>query len=376
MKLRFAIIGGATDSFMGPIHRIASTLDNQAELVAGAFSRNGEKNRATATAWNVPPDRSYTDYRELLKREAGELDYVAIATPNNTHVEIATAAIEAGLAVSSDKPIGVSSEEGRALKRVIEKHDAIYMLTHNYIGYPMVKEARAFREAGGLGEIQRAVVEMPQGWLRGMIAAAGGEEPSMWRLDPSVVGPSLIIADVGTHALHMVEYVTGLRAIRLIADHSTLLAKGNQDHDANILLRFDNGASGYLTVSEFATGERNPFRFRIYGTEEGLEWSQETPEVLTVKEPSGNERRLYRGHSPEAVSTAWSRIPMGHPEGYLEAFANLYGEFHRAIRDRQSEKRGTYDFPGVEEGIRGMGFVEAALESCQGPGAGSWVTFG
>lgn len=372
MKLKFALIGGAVDSFMGPVHRIAATLDGQADLVAGAFSRNREKNETTADAWNVPRGRVYTDYRDLLDREAERLDYVAIATPNSTHVEIATAAIEAGLAVASDKPVGVSSDEGRSLQETIAAHDAVYMLTHNYTGYPMVKEARAMREQGALGTIQRVVVEMPQGWLQGAIDAAG-KEPSVWRLDRSIVGPSLITADVGTHALHMAEYVTGFRATSLSADLSSMLTTSDMDTDATVLLRFDSGAPGYLTVSEFATGERNPFRFRIYGTRAGVEWVQETPEVLIVREPSGNERRVYRGHAPDAVSTAWSRIPIGHPEGYLEAFANLYGEFHRAIRDRRRGERGSYDFPTVEDGIRGMSFVEAVLRSCRGPGAGTWV---
>jgi len=371
-RLKFAIIGGALDSFMGPVHRIAATLDGDAELVAGAFSRNRGKNDATAEAWHVPPERVYTDYRELLKREAGDLDYVAIATPNNSHVEIATAAIEAGLAVSSDKPIGISSDEGRVLKGVIGKHKAIYMLTHNYTGYPMVKEARALREAGELGTINRVVVEMPQGWVQGMIDATG-EEPQLWRMDPKIVGPSLITADVGTHAVHMVEYVTGLTVTRVNADFSNLLSGSDLENDANILVRFDNGAAGVVTVSQFATGERNPFRLRVYGSRVGIEWVQETPESLILKEPNGNERTLYRGHSPDAVSTMWSRIPIGHPEGYLEAFANLYGEFHRAIRDRSSGTTGSYDFPGVDDGIAGMSFVEAAVASSRGPGESEWV---
>lgn len=365
MKLRFAIIGGALDSFMGPVHRIAATLDGQAELVAGAFSRRAEKNAETAAQWHVPEERVYTDYRELLEREADGLDFVVIATPNNTHVEIATAAIEAGLAVSSDKPIGMSSDEGHRLKTVVEKHNAVYMLTHNYTGYPMVKEARAMREAGELGTIHRVVVEMPQGWVQGMIDATG-EEPKLWRMDPKIVGPSLITADVGTHAAHMAEYVTGLRITSLSADLASLLSTSELENDANVLVRFGNGASGIISVSQFATGDRNPFTFRVYGSKAGIEWNQETPEWLTVKEPSGNERRLYRGHAPEAVSTRWSRIPLGHPEGYLEAFANLYSEFFRAVRDRADGRDGTYDFPGVDEGIHGMRFVEAVLASHQG----------
>jgi predicted dehydrogenase len=371
-KLKFAIIGGSVDSFMGPVHRIAATLDGQAELVAGSFSRNKEKNTVTAAAWHVPEEHSYTDYRELLRREADTLDYVVIATPNNTHVEIATAAIEAGLAVSSDKPVGISSEEGRALKGVIEQYRAVYMLTHNYTGYPMVKEARALRESGNLGTIHRVVVEMPQGWVQGLIAATGAE-PALWRMDPAIVGPSLITADVGTHAIHMAEYVTGLRATSLAADLSRLLSTSGLENDGNILVRFDNGASGIVTVSQFATGDRNPFRLKVYGTKLGLEWVQETPEWLVLKEPSGNERRLYRGHSPDAVSTRWSRIPIGHPEGYLEAFANLYAEFHRAVRDKNEGRVGTYDFPDVDDGIRGMEFVEAVLKSDAPENTDTWI---
>ncbi|MDA3948488.1 MAG: Gfo/Idh/MocA family oxidoreductase, partial [Spirochaeta sp.] len=305
-KLRFAIIGGALDSFMGPVHRIAATLDGQADLVAGSFSRRTEKNSATAAAWHVPAEHVYTDYRELLAHEAAHLDFVVIATPNNTHVEIASAAIEAGLAVASDKPVGISSEEGRHLKAAIARHNAVYMLTHNYIGYPMVKEARAMRTAGELGKINRVVVEMPQGWVQGLIAATG-EEPNLWRMDPAIVGPSLITADVGTHAAHMAEYVTGLRVTSVAADLSPLLSTSDLENDANILIRFDNGAAGIVTVSQFATGERNPFSVRVYGTRAGIEWMQETPEWLVVKEPSGNERRIHRGHAPDAESSKWSR---------------------------------------------------------------------
>ncbi len=216
---------------------------------------------------------------------------------------------------------------------------------------------------------------MPQGWVQGMIAATG-EEPRLWRMDPGIVGPSLITADVGTHALHMAEYDTGLRVERLTADLSNLLTTSDLENDANILVRFQNGASGVITVSQFATGDRNPFRLRVYGTKRAVEWVQETPELLIVKEPSGNERRLYRGHTPDAVSTTWSRIPRGHPEGYLEAFANLYAEFHRAVRDRIEGRDDTYDFPDVDDGIRGMAFVEAVLKSCPSDGKSEWTMVG
>jgi len=377
MKLKFAMVGGALGSFMGPVHRIAATLDGQAELVAGSFSRKAEKNRAAAEAWHVDPDRVYEDYRELLAAEADNLDYVVICTPNNTHVEIATAAIEAGLAVSSDKPLGIGSAECDEPASLVDSRAVPFMVTHNYSGYPMIKEARAMRAAGDLGDIHRIVVEMPQGWIQGIITLSG-EEPALWRMDPAVVGPSLATADVGTHALHLAEHVTGLTAIAVDADASYLLSTSPLENDINILLRFDNDAAGILTVSEFATGDRNPFRIRVYGTKAGIEWVQETPEYLIVKEPGGNERRLFRGHSPDAESAKWSRIPMGHPEGYLEAFANLYGEFHRAVRAWRGGapivggNRG-YDYPGVAEGVRGLRFVEAVLANLAG--TDKWTEF-
>jgi predicted dehydrogenase len=381
-KLKIAMVGGAVDSFMGPVHRIAATMDGHAELVAGSFSRNTEKNRATAAAWNVPEERVYTDYRELLRAEAGELDYIMITTPNNTHVEIATAAIGEGLAVSSDKPLGISSAECADLIELVHRTDTPYMVTHNYSGYPMIKESRAMCAAGDLGSIHRVVVEMPQGWLQGMVAAAGGDI-SVWRTDPKIVGPSLATADVGTHALHLAEYVTGLTVEKVLVDMSALLPSSPLENDVNILVRFDNGAAGVIMVSEFATGDRNPFRLRVYGTRLGIEWVQETPERLVVKELDGNERILYRGHSPEAESSRWSRIPVGHPEGYLEAFANLYSEFHRELFARKglvggagvvgSGESATRDYPGVREGIHGLNFVEAVLRNVQSKDADRWT---
>lgn len=384
-KLKIAMVGGALDSFMGPVHRIAATMDGHAELVAGSFSRNAEKNRATAAAWNIAEERVYQDYRELLKAEADQLDYIVIATPNNTHVEIATAAVNAGLAVSSDKPLGISSAECAGLEELVRRTNTPFMVTHNYSGYPMIKEARALCAAGDLGSIHRVVAEMPQGWLQGMVAAAGSDI-SVWRTDPKIVGPSLATADVGTHALHLAEYVTGLTVEKVLVDMSALLPSSPLENDVNILVRFDNGAAGVIMVSEFATGDRNPFRLRVYGKKLGIEWIQETPERLLVKELDGNERILYRGHTPEAESSRWSRIPVGHPEGYLEAFANLYSEFHRELFARKgltggagvvgSGERSARDYPGIGDGIHGLKFVEAVLQNVQGAGRDRWTTLG
>jgi predicted dehydrogenase len=372
MKLRCAMIGGALDSFIGPVHRIAATIDGQADLVAGAFSRNAEKNARTAEMWNVSPDRTYQDWRELLGKEADNLDYVIVATPNNTHVEITRKAVDAGLAVACDKPLGINLKEVQELQRHVANADVPVMVTYNYTGYPMVKEARALCADGALGAIHRIVVEMPQGWLQGMVTLAG-KEPSLWRMDPKVAGPSLAIADVGTHALHLAEFVTGAQATHLNVDTAALLRSTELENDVNMLLRFDTGAKGSLSVSEFATGERNPFRLRVYGTKAGIEWMQEQPERLIVKEPAGTERHLIRGHSPDAVSTRWSRIPIGHPEGYLEAFGNLYQEFHRAVRDHQAGRTGTYEYPGVGDGVRGLAFVEAAVRSASATNTERWT---
>ncbi len=370
MKLRFAMIGGALDSFMGPVHRLSAMMDGDAEMVAGSFSRRDEKNRAAGERWHIPVDHLYTDYRELLAEEAHSLDYVIICTPNSTHIEIATAAIEAGLSVACDKPLDRSLEPAVPFARFARDKKALMMVTHNYSGYPMIREARVMCAKGELGTVQRVVVEMPQGWLQGMIATAG-REPEMWRLDPAIVGPSLAMADVGTHAHHLTEFVTGLRVTSLFAEKNSYLQTSTLENDANLLMRFENGASGVLMVSEIALGDRNPFRLRVYGTKLGIEWIQEYPERLVLKEPSGNERILYRGHSADAESTAWSRIPIGHPEGYLEAFANLYSEFHRAVLDRKANRSGTgYLFPTIDDGVRGLRFVQAALTSYS---AGRWT---
>lgn len=372
------MVGGALGSFMGPVHRIAATLDGRAEMVAGAFSRKVEKNRKTAEEWLIDPERTYTDYRDLLKREGDNLDYVVICTPNNTHVEIAGAAMDAGLPVVSDKPLGISTAECLDLREKVRSLGRPFMVTHNYSGYPMIKEARAMCAGGELGSIHRIHVEMPQGWIQGLIAKTG-KEPELWRADPAIVGPALATADVGTHAMHLAEYVTGLKIEKLFADTSALLKSTPLENDANILVRFDNGAAGFVTVSEFATGERNPFRLRVYGTKLGIEWVQETPEFLVLKEPDGNQRILYRGHSPEAESTRWSRVPIGHPEGYLEAFANLYSEYHKALDAWKGGKMiadgvGEFDFPGVDDGVRGLRFIEAVVAASGLNESAGWVT--
>lgn len=376
MKLRFALIGGAAESFIGPVHRIAATMDGQAELVAGAFSRNPEKNTRTGLLWHITPDRLYTDYRKLLEAERDHLDYVIIATPNDTHVEIATAAIDAGLSVSCDKPLGRTFAEAHPLVSLLEKNPVPFMVTYNYSGYSMIKEARQRCEDNELGEIRRVVVEMPQGWLQGLVARAG-TEPNVWRMDPAVSGPSLTTADVGTHALHLAEYVTGLTVISVGADITAFLSSSALENDANVLLRFANGAKGILTASQIATGDRNPFRLRVYGTKMGLEWNQDLPERLVMKDSNGNERHIFRAADPDSTSARWSRVAAGHPEGYLEAFANVYHEFHRAIRDHQSNsfKSGDeYDYPGVDAGIHGLKFVQAVLRSAQKQDSSCWVS--
>ncbi len=378
MKLRFALIGGAAESFIGPVHRIAATMDGQAELVAGAFSRNPEKNHRTGTLWHIGQDHLYTDYRALLAAEATHLDYVIVATTNDTHVEIATAAINAGLSVSCDKPLGRTLEEVSSLGPLLQENPVPFMVTYNYSGYSMVKEARDRCQSNELGEIQRVVVEMPQGWLQGLVARTGGE-PYVWRMDPAVSGPSLTTADVGTHALHLAEYVTGMSVTSVCAQTAAVLQSSELENDVNVLVRFANGATGILTASQIATGDRNPFRLRVYGTRMGLEWNQDESERLIMKDSDGNERHFFRAADPESVSAKWSRVAAGHPEGYLEAFANLYQEFHRSLRDGPpgtDADCGAYDYPGVMAGIHGLQFVEAVLQSAGQTGVSPWVPVG
>ncbi len=381
------MVGGGPGAFIGNIHRIAAQLDGEVELVAGCFSRDVEKNRAAGERWHIAPRRVYPSFEEMAMREAalppGErIDFVSIVTPNHLHLPVAQAFIEAGINVVSDKPATKSLEEALRLREILTASGVVYALTHNYTGYPMVREARALVRAGVLGRIQKVVAEYPQGWLLAAAHAVGGQIKSGWRLDPAQGGKSNATADTGTHAENLCRFITGLRIERLCADFGSFVPGNPLEDDANMLLRFVNDdpklpqPRGILYASQMSSGEENGPLIRIYGTEAGLEWRQPEPNTLTLRyhDRPQEVRRAGSGYlGPDA--TACTRLPPGHPEGFIEAFANVYRAACRAIRQQvDGEPVTETDFPGIEDAVEGMAFVEAAVASAASEG--KWVSLG
>jgi len=363
------MVGGGIGAFIGPIHRIAATLDGEAELVAGAFSSDAAKSKKTGKNLLLDPRRVYGSYREMAKREAAlppdeRIDFVSIVTPNASHFEIAKTFLEAGFSVVCDKPMTVSLEQAKTLKRAVEKSGKVFALTHNYTGYPMVKQARYMCRKGFLGRINKVVVEFPQGWMAGFITSAGNAI-GMWRMNPKIAGGSCCIGDLGTHAENLARYITGLEIEELCADLSTFVKVNRLEDDGNILLHYKGGARGILYASQISAGEENPLSIRIYGTKLGLEWRQEDPNYLLVKDPAGTVTRYSKGNGylcPEAKAAA--RLIWGHPDGFIEAFANVYREAYRGIRAVAAGKRiPACDHPTVDDGIMGLAFIETVLAS-------------
>jgi predicted dehydrogenase len=370
-KLRMGMVGGGLDAFIGAVHRRAAAFDNEIELVCGAFSSNPEKSRQTGHALYLPPNRVYDSFEDMILRERelpdGErMDFVTIVTPNHMHFAPAKMALENGFHVVCDKPMALNLAEAKALAQIVEKTGLIFCLTHNYTGYPMVKEARAMIKAGKLGKIRKVLVEYPQGWLAQLLEATGQKQAG-WRTDPAKSGAVGGVGDIGTHAENLAEYITGLKITELCADLTIFVEGRLLDDDANMLLRFDNGAKGILTNSQIANGEENPLKIKVYGEFGGLEWHQMEPNTLYYK-TNEEGTRLIRTNvgtlSPEA--SANSRFPAGHPEAFLEAFANIYTNFALTLRARLNGEQPTplrLDFPGVEEGLRGMAFIDTVVAS-------------
>ena len=370
-KLRMGMVGGSLDAFIGAVHRRAAVLDNEIELVCGAFSSNPEKSRQTGHALYLPPNRVYANFEDMILREKelpeGErMDFVTIVTPNYMHFAPAKMALENGFHVVCDKPITLNLAEARELKRIVDETGLIFCLTHNYTGYPMVKEARAMVRAGKLGKIRKVIVEYPQGWLAQLVEATGQKQAS-WRTDPAKSGAVGGVGDIGTHAENLAEYITGLRITELCADLTIFVEGRLLDDDANMLLRFDNGAKGLLTNSQIANGEENPFSIRVYGEFGGLEWHQMEPNTLIYKTNEAGARLIRTGVgdlSPEAQAN--TRLPAGHPEAFLEAFANIYTAFAQTLRSRLNGTEPDpirLDFPGVDDGVRGMAFIDTVVAS-------------
>ncbi len=365
------MIGGGTGAFIGAVHRIAALMDGQIELVCGCFSSDPEKSKTSGRAWFIPEDRIYATYREMIDKEARlpedeSMDFVTIVTPNHMHFTPAIMALENGFHVVLDKPITFSTEEAKLLKLKTEESGLLLALTYTYSGYPAVKEARERVKRGDLGKIRKVYVEYPQGWLAGKEEDAGNKQAA-WRTDPQRSGKAGCMGDIGTHAHHLAEYITGLRTTAVCADLHAYVPGRLLDDDGAALLRFDNGASGVLVATQVAAGEENPLKIRVYGEKGGLEWCQHEPNTLIMK---------WRDRPTEMIRTGMgymgatarhnTRTPAGHPEGYLEAFANIYRNFALTIRARLNNEvpgKDLLDFPTVDDGIRGMQFIDAVVAS-------------
>jgi predicted dehydrogenase len=374
-KLYAGMVGGGRDAFIGGVHRMAMRLDGKIELVAGAFSSNPEKAKLSGEDLLLDPKRVYADYRTMANEEsrlpAGErIDFVSVVTPNRTHVPVAKAFLEAGFNVVCDKPLAFNLEEARALRDVVRKAGKLFALTHNYTGYPMVKEARELVRNGELGEILKVVAEYPQGWLIKPIDEEG-QKQAAWRTDPQQAGASGCIGDIGTHAENLGRYITGLQIEELCAEFTSFVKGRQLEDDANLLIRYKGGAKGVLCASQISVGEENNLSIRVYGAKASLEWHQEDPNDLVVKY-GGKPRRTYRRGNEyvSAVAKRFTRFPSGHPEAFVEAFANIYVEVARAI---EAEVNGQpipsdCDFPTIDDGVEGMAFIAAAVQSAKAGG--------
>jgi predicted dehydrogenase len=369
-KLRMGMVGGGRGAFIGAVHRMAASLDGRIELAAGAFSSDPEKSRASGRDLLLPGDRVYGTWAEMIEKEKARpaserIDFVAIVTPNHEHFPPARAALLGGFPVMCDKPLALNLAEARELEALVRKTGLLFGLTHNYSGYPMVKEAKARVASGDLGRIRRVVAEYPQGWLASPLEATG-QKQAEWRTDPARAGASCCVGDIGTHAAHLTEYVTGLRISEISAELTTFVEGRPLDDDASVLLRLDGGARGVLWASQIAIDEENGLNLRVYGEKGSLQWRQEEPNTLLLKWPDRPREVLRTGANYGRLSKealAATRLPAGHPEGYLEAFANLYKDFASALISRARP-----DVPTVEDGVRGMAFIEACVESSRAGG--------
>ena len=365
------MIGGGKNAFIGAVHRIAANMDGLIELVCGAFSSHPDNARESGKLLFLPDDRVYLSYEEMIEKESrlpeGErMDFVTIVTPNHLHFAPAMLALEKGFHVVLDKPMTFTLAEALQLQKKVKETGLLFCLTHTYSGYPMVKQARQMVRAGDFGKIRKVYVEYPQGWLS-RLSEKDGSKQAEWRTDPARSGKSGAMGDIGTHAAHLAEYISGLQIKQLCADLSIMVEGRALDDDGNVLLRFDNGATGVLYASQVAAGEENALKIRVYGEKGGLEWAQQEPNTLLVKwldQPP----QVYRAGTPWLSSYAKhnTRTPAGHPEGYLEAFANLYRNFAQTLSarlDGTTPSPESLDFPGVDDGVRGMAFIDNLIRS-------------
>ena len=369
-KLRFGMIGGGRGAFIGAVHRIAAILDGQAVLVAGAFSSDAARSRASGEDLFLDPTRVYGSYQEMAKAEATKpaaerLDFVVIVTPNHQHFPPAKLFLESGFNVVCDKPVTFNLAEAVRLRAIVRRTRKVFVLTHNYTGNAMVKQAREMVRTGKLGAIRKVVVEYPQGWLATRLEGSG-QKQAAWRTDPKRSGAAGAMGDIGTHAENLAHYITGLEISELCADLTSFVPGRRLDDDGNILVRFKGGAKGILHASQISVGEENNLNIRIYGEKAGLEWQQEHPNELLVKFPDQPKQTWRRGNGYVGdTAKKFTRIPAGHPEGYLEAFANIYQEAFRAIRAEVAGKKmpSDLDFPTIDDGVEGMAFIDTVVKS-------------
>jgi predicted dehydrogenase len=370
-KIRMGMVGGGRDAFIGAVHRMAAALDSQIELVCGAFSSNAEKSKLSGADLFLPPNRVYASYEEMILSEKKlskdkRMDFVAIVTPNHVHFGPAQLALKNGFHVMCDKPLCLNIKEAVELEKLAKKTGLFFGLTHTYSGYPMVKQAKAMVQGGTLGKVRKVVVEYPQGWLSTKLEDSE-QKQAAWRNDPARSGMGGAVGDIGTHAEHLAEYITGLKINELCADVSSIVEGRLLDDDCNVLLHFDNGARGILYASQISAGEENNLKIRVYGEKGGIEWHQMEPNSLIYRPLEGTMQVIRTGvGNLSAAAQAHTRVPAGHPEGYIEAFANIYRNFAKCIQARLEGKEVDeiyLDFPSIEEGVRGMRFIEAVVHS-------------
>ncbi len=370
-RINMGMVGGGPGSFIGKIHFSSALLDGQINFVCGAFSSDPAKSRITGKEYYLDPSRAYDSFQNMIREEKrlpdGErMDFLCIATPNHVHYEPAKLALENGFHVVSDKPLTYNTDEAKDLVRLVEKTGLLFAVTHAYTGYPMVKEAREMIRTGRLGKIRKVVSEYPQGWLSTLLEATG-QTQAAWRGDPARSGKANSMGDIGTHALNLAEYITGLKVTEVCADISTMVEGRKLDDDGNVLVRFDNGARGIIYASQISAGEENGLKIRVYGEKGGLEWIQVEPNTLIVKWLDRPIEHIRPGN-PWCSDLAKynTRLPAGHPEGLIEAFGNIYRNVATCIQHRlegTEPPAEALDFPTVYDGLRGMQFVDSVIAS-------------
>ncbi|HWA87728.1 MAG TPA: Gfo/Idh/MocA family oxidoreductase [Opitutus sp.] len=371
-KLRMGMVGGGRGAFIGSVHRMAARLDGEIELVAGCFSADPAKSKKSGEDFFLDPSRVYATYGEMARAEAAlpagqRIDFVSIVTRNNTHFAVAKTFLEAGFHVVCDKPLCFTLKEGLKLRDIIRQTGKVFALTHNYTGYPMVKEAREWVRSGKLGKILKIVAEYPQGYAITALEQKGDGAISNWRMDPSVAGVSNCMGDIGTHAHNLVRYITGLEVEQICAELSTFIPGRPLDDDGNCLVRFTGGAKGIIYASQISNGDENNLNIRVYGTRGSLEWHQENPNELVFKRADAAPVVSRRGNSYlSAAAQGATRTPFAHPEGFIEAFANVYRSAATAIADSiagRKPPKTRYDFPNIDDGLAGMAFIETVVKS-------------